>query len=510
MNNDNLSTGDMIDDKRQEFYETFDKQVNLLMKKGLSREEAFRIQMQLQSQNVDPNVTQSVDEEQKYYIGMNENIHSVFEDPRQRELDKLMEYGMTGEQAELFLQRLSSPPNTAPTQPPQQPIVTKVAVRPIQQLELPSADVDEDEPFDEYQQKVKKFMQTGYTQEQAELAISMQVQRPDRPPVDTRRQDASNHQGNKSMSSNAAHLNGNISLQSTQAPLTDGSGTLDANDEAEIAVLVARGFTRAEAIISIMAADEAEAFEIRSSSNVNSLNQNLSPNILSYASSTLPVETEIPIAPMRHAAVNPTGNYGRFPYMLPHQAPVPAPTQFTSYDDFDSYPRLDPRVSNTSRMSLPQPLHSQLPYAPPLPAHLPVPPPSINIGTYFKAENPDDEALELGILLSHQEALFGENMFEALRTEDSVAVDSYIASGFTFNDAVLDVFERRNGVSRPAPRQQQVWYHHSKFFLVMVIVKFNFCSASSAQWISYSGFVYISGTRTQWQVLYVHTNILLS
>lgn len=450
-----------VDDNRQEFYESFDKQVNLLMERGLSREDAFAVQMQLQSQNLEPNVTQSLDDGRKYYMDTNESGESVYEDPRQQELDKLMAYGMTGEQAELFLQQLSSSQNTAPTvtaHPHQHPLVTKVAIRPLQlqQAEEHSPEVDEDEPFDDYQQKMKRFMQMGYTQEQAELAISMQSQRPDRAAADTRRQSVPTHQGvigNRAIPSNPPHTNGSISVQSKHLQLIDGSDTFDANDESEIAVLVARGFTRAEAIISIMAADEAEA--------INSVHQSLPPTTSSYASSILPVETGVPVnrQPMRHASIMGGDSFSRLPQHMPshpHLYPVPGPYGFASYEDgFGSY------------RPLPSQLHPYIP-VPPRPAHQPVPRPSINIGTYFKAENPDDEALELGILLSHQEAIFGENMFESLRAEDSVVVDSYITSGYTFNDAVLDVFERKNGFSRPAPRPRQVslshvevhWYGH--------------------------------------------------
>jgi hypothetical protein len=76
-----------------------------------------------------------------------------------------------------------------------------------------------------------------------------------------------------------------------------------------------------------------------------------------------------------------------------------------------------------------------------------VPQPSPRIGTYFKARGPDDEALEMAILLSHQESAYGVNMFDSLRAEDEVTVNAYMALGYTENDAILEIFERRFGLS---------------------------------------------------------------
>jgi hypothetical protein len=46
-------------------------------------------------------------------------------------------------------------------------------------------------------------------------------------------------------------------------------------------------------------------------------------------------------------------------------------------------------------------------------------------------KDPDQEALEHGVLLSSQEIEFGVNMYDALTPSDEPVIDEYIAQGFT-------------------------------------------------------------------------------
>jgi len=62
-----------------------------------------------------------------------------------------------------------------------------------------------------------------------------------------------------------------------------------------------------------------------------------------------------------------------------------------------------------------------------------------------KIEDPDQEALEAGILLSKQEAEFGTNMFDSLKPEDAPAIQEYIKQGFSREEAIFMIFEGKYG-----------------------------------------------------------------
>eukprot|EP00597_Dinobryon_sp_UTEXLB2267_P010233 CAMPEP_0170099682 /NCGR_PEP_ID=MMETSP0020_2-20130122/1186_1 /TAXON_ID=98059 /ORGANISM="Dinobryon sp., Strain UTEXLB2267" /LENGTH=2317 /DNA_ID=CAMNT_0010322389 /DNA_START=216 /DNA_END=7169 /DNA_ORIENTATION=+ len=67
----------------------------------------------------------------------------------------------------------------------------------------------------------------------------------------------------------------------------------------------------------------------------------------------------------------------------------------------------------------------------------------INIAA--KIEDPDQEALEAGILLSRQEAEFGTNMFDSLKPEDATVIQEYTKQGFSREEAILMIFEHKYG-----------------------------------------------------------------
>lgn len=57
--------------------------------------------------------------------------------------------------------------------------------------------------------------------------------------------------------------------------------------------------------------------------------------------------------------------------------------------------------------------------------------------------NSDREALEFGILISHQEKLYGTNMFDAVQPEDAPEIEGLMATGLSAEGAVLTIFNRR-------------------------------------------------------------------
>ena len=519
---------EVVNPNRQEFYENFDKQVNLLMKKGFSREDAF--QLQLKSQNLDPNIPESnIDDSPR--VANTENVLNQSDALFEEELLKLMDLGMTGEQAEMLLQNRNQQKHVRLPTPP---IVTKIAVReaPVSSkgaaastnylfAEEPGPEVDEEEPIDEYQAKLTLYMQRGFTQEQAELAINLESKRSQNNSIPEPR---SNHHSDHLVDRSNAHkmqssfdghsnhhLNDSNGYQASSAnngEITNGTDShiLDANDESEIAVLVARGYTRAEAILSIMAADEAEAMIL----NNNKLNQQYASSLpthlgnSTYAASNQGLDSET-----RHLGEG-TADYN-------HYAPYPPPPLPSALRNFsrDSQLSLRPDYSDYNhygaysamvQYDVPPPPQPQSHFAPPslpqplpVPNPVPVPPASINIGTYFKATNPDDEALELAVLLSHQEAVFGVNMFDSLRAEDNLAINSYIAMGYTFNDAVLDIFERKHGTSRPlAPLQPPISEVLQCFYLSKIVMFSFFLNISTELYLFQSDGVYLSRPRIQW------------
>lgn len=62
-----------------------------------------------------------------------------------------------------------------------------------------------------------------------------------------------------------------------------------------------------------------------------------------------------------------------------------------------------------------------------------------------KIADPDQEALEVGLLLSKQEALHGTNMFDSLKPEDNSVVQEYMNQGFSREEAILMIFEQKFG-----------------------------------------------------------------
>lgn len=67
-------------------------------------------------------------------------------------------------------------------------------------------------------------------------------------------------------------------------------------------------------------------------------------------------------------------------------------------------------------------------------------------------KNPDQEALEHGLLLSQQEAEFGVNMYESLTPDDELVIDEYVAQDFTREEAILFIFEHKYGKVSTQPK----------------------------------------------------------
>lgn len=63
----------------------------------------------------------------------------------------------------------------------------------------------------------------------------------------------------------------------------------------------------------------------------------------------------------------------------------------------------------------------------------------------FTKLDPDDEALEHGILLSKQLEKYGVTMYESIRPEDEVVIADYLARGYSREEAVLIIFEAKHG-----------------------------------------------------------------
>ena len=63
----------------------------------------------------------------------------------------------------------------------------------------------------------------------------------------------------------------------------------------------------------------------------------------------------------------------------------------------------------------------------------------------FRKIDPDDEALEHGILLSKQLEKYGLTMYDAIRPTDEAAITAYMGEGYTRSEAVLLIFEARYG-----------------------------------------------------------------
>jgi hypothetical protein len=53
------------------------------------------------------------------------------------------------------------------------------------------------------------------------------------------------------------------------------------------------------------------------------------------------------------------------------------------------------------------------------------------------------EAIQLAMMLSEQESLYGANMYDSLQPEDDAEIQAMIAQGMSMEEAVLGVFERK-------------------------------------------------------------------
>lgn len=60
-------------------------------------------------------------------------------------------------------------------------------------------------------------------------------------------------------------------------------------------------------------------------------------------------------------------------------------------------------------------------------------------------KDPDQEALEHGMLLSQQEAEFGVNMYDSLTPTDESIIEDYLKQGFTREESILILFEGKFG-----------------------------------------------------------------
>lgn len=66
-----------------------------------------------------------------------------------------------------------------------------------------------------------------------------------------------------------------------------------------------------------------------------------------------------------------------------------------------------------------------------------------NLSHQRPVKNVDREALELGILVSHQEEKYGTNMFDSIRPEDEPEIERLKARGLSVEGAILTIFNRR-------------------------------------------------------------------
>lgn len=66
-------------------------------------------------------------------------------------------------------------------------------------------------------------------------------------------------------------------------------------------------------------------------------------------------------------------------------------------------------------------------------------------------ENADDQALQLGLLLSQQEAMFGSNMYDSLTAADDPIIENFMSKGYSKEEAILYVFEGKFGKALAQP-----------------------------------------------------------
>ena len=66
------------------------------------------------------------------------------------------------------------------------------------------------------------------------------------------------------------------------------------------------------------------------------------------------------------------------------------------------------------------------------------------------------DALQIGLLLSQQEAEFGVNMYDSLENSDENTIRRLVAQGYTNDEAVLEIFNRKYGKTGPQTKWSQV------------------------------------------------------
>lgn len=95
----------------------------------------------------------------------------------------------------------------------------------------------------------------------------------------------------------------------------------------------------------------------------------------------------------------------------------------------------------------------------------------------------DQEALEHGMLVSQQESQFGINMYDSLTADDNYEIDRLIDLGYTKEQAVLLIFERKYGkVNRgqnhlqslvSSPQIRSIIFTDSNFFSYLCAAHFH-------------------------------------
>ena len=122
--------------------------------------------------------------------------------------------------------------------------------------------------------------------------------------------------------------------------------------------------------------------------------------------------------------------------------------------------------------------------APPTTGMAPVPPPAAPLTRYNPymphsplnfARDPDDLAMKIALLISEQEAEFGVNMYQEVTGKDEAEVQQLVNRGFTVDEAILWIFERKGyrlkkhqlqlqqqqqQIPSPLPAQQEGSQHH--------------------------------------------------
>jgi hypothetical protein len=83
-----------------------------------------------------------------------------------------------------------------------------------------------------------------------------------------------------------------------------------------------------------------------------------------------------------------------------------------------------------------------------------------------KNDDPDQNALEDGILLSSQQSQFGTNMFDSLKPEDEVMIDLYMKQNLTRKQAILKIFEEKYGKTHRERYMSMVLLYLKNSFII--------------------------------------------